>query len=246
VTDAIILCGGAGLRLRPITGDHPKSMAQVAGSPFLEILLMQLQRHGFQRVILATGYQGAAIQSHFGEAFFGMDVEYSSEASPLGTGGALRNAAQCVRSGSCLVMNGDSYTDVDLGKFVAAHDESKADSSVVLVPIDERSDCGSVLLDSGGNLVQFAEKESLPSARHLNAGIYGLSRRMLLEIPSGLQISLERELFPEWIRQGRRLKAFVHSGQCIDIGTPDRYRTAQKVLANAEVVTGPAWEEDRA
>ena len=245
VTDAVILCGGAGIRLRPITGDGPKSMARVAGSPFLEMLLRQLQRHGFQRVILATGYEAGAIQSHFRQAFGGMDVAYSNESSPLGTGGALRNAATRVVSTSCLVMNGDSYTDVDLGKFAAAHRESKADLSVVVVPVDERSDCGSVLVDTNGNLVQFAEKESLPSARHLNAGIYWLSRKMLFEIPANGQISLERELFPEWIRQGRCVKAFVHSGQCVDIGTPDRYQRAQKVLANVEVAACRTREEDR-
>ena len=93
MTDAIILCGGAGLRLRPITGAGPKSLAQVSGRPFLETLLRQLQRHGFQRVILAVGYAAADIQAYFGESFGGMNVEYSNEATPLGTGGAVRNAA---------------------------------------------------------------------------------------------------------------------------------------------------------
>jgi D-glycero-alpha-D-manno-heptose 1-phosphate guanylyltransferase len=135
--DAIILCGGAGLRLRPVTGDTPKSLARVSGRPFLETLLRQLQRYGFQRVILAIGHAGADIQSHFGESFCGIDVVYSNESSPLGTGGALRNAAGCVRSSSCLVINGDSYTDVDLDKFVANHLEAEADASVVVVPVND-------------------------------------------------------------------------------------------------------------
>src|ERR1700733_82705 len=131
-SDAIILCGGAGLRLRPVTGDGPKSMAQVSGRPFLETLLRQLERHGFQRVILAVGYAGSAIQSHFGETFGALHVEYSNELTPLGTGGAVGNAAELVRSESCLIMNGDSYTDADLQAFAKAYFDSKADISLVV------------------------------------------------------------------------------------------------------------------
>ena len=246
VDDAIILCGGAGLRLRPVIGNDPKSMALVAGRPFLEMPLKQLRRHGFQRVILAVGYRAGNIQSHFGPTFGGMDIEYSNESSPLGTGGALSNAAPHVRSTSCLVMNGDSYTDVDLRKFVTAHHESEVEVSVVLVPVDERGDVGSVLMDADNNIVQFAEKERPVAAAHLNAGIYMLSSEILNGIPSGSPISLERELFPQWIRQGRRIRAFVHPGTCVDIGTPERYKTAQEALANAEFATaGVRSEEDR-
>jgi mannose-1-phosphate guanylyltransferase len=234
MTEAIILCGGAGLRLRPVTGEGPKSMAQVAGSPFLEMPLRQLQRCGVQRVILAVGFGAAAIQSYFGETFCGMEVEYSNESSPLGTGGALQNAAKHVGSSSCLVMNGDSYTDVDLQQVVAAHLESEADVSVVVVPVDERGDVGSVLLDADNNVVEFAEKERALFAQHLNAGIYMLSQETLRGIRPEHPISLERELFPEWIREGRRIKGFVHSGKCVDIGTPERYTAAQDVLAGAE------------
>ena len=112
--DAIVLCGGAGLRLRSVIGDAPKGMAAVAGRPFLELLLRQLRRHGFERVILAVGYQRDMIYSHFGESAFGLRLAYSVESSPLGTGGAVRNAADLVESESVLIMNGDSYTDADL------------------------------------------------------------------------------------------------------------------------------------
>lgn len=240
MTDAIILCGGAGLRLRQVTGNLPKSLATVSGRPFLETLFRQLRRYGFQRVILAVGYAGDDIRSHFGESFGGVDVEYSNEVSPLGTGGALRNAAECVRSKSCLVMNGDSYTDVNLATFAAAHLEAKADASVVVVPVDEREDVGSVVLGADNNVVKFGEKEPAICARHINAGIYMLSREMLNGIEPTVPISLERELFPEWIREGRCVKGFVHGGTCVDIGTPERYRTAQETLAEAEIAGVPA------
>ena len=244
-TDAIVLCGGAGLRLRPVTGDGPKSMAQVSGRPFLETLLRQLERHGFQRTILAVGYRSTDIQSYFGDTFGGMDVEYSNELSPLGTGGAVRNAAALIESPACLVMNGDSYTDVDLRAFAAAHQtDSKADISLVVVPVDERGDTGSILLDADRNVVEFAEKERPAGAHHLNAGIYMLSREMLNGIPPGRPVSLERELFPKWIQEGRRVKAFVHAGKCVDIGTPERFQAAQEVLAEVEIAAEPAGEEE--
>jgi mannose-1-phosphate guanylyltransferase len=245
--DSIILCGGAGLRLRSVTGNDPKSMARVAGGPFLGVLLTQLQRHGFKRAILAVGYAGAAIQSYFGKRFDEMGVEYSNESSPLGTGGALGNASRLIESSSCLVMNGDSYTDVDLLKFVVDHGESAADISVVVVPVDERHDAGSVLLDADNNILEFAEKAQPNLAAHLNAGIYILSAEILGGIPSGVPISIERELFPQWIQEGRRIRAFIHSGTCVDIGTPERYQAAQVKLANIEFsLDGPRNEDNRA
>jgi NDP-sugar pyrophosphorylase family protein len=175
------------------------------------------------------------IRSHFGTHAFGLDLIYSAEFSPLGTGGALRNSADLVPTKTFLVMNGDSYTDVDLIALVRKHGEAKADVSVVVVPADERSDCGSVSLDVIGNLVQFAEKQGPGSAPYINAGIYVLSRPILERIPAGIQLSLETDLFPRWIQGGDRIKAFIlHSGMCVDIGTPDRYRVAQQALASAE------------
>jgi NDP-sugar pyrophosphorylase family protein len=244
LTEVIILCGGAGLRLRPVTGTGPKSMANISGRPFIEILVDQLAGFGFRRIILAIGYEGAAIRSYFGDVFRGVDVAYSNELSPLGTGGALRNAVPQVGSISCLVMNGDSYTDVNLRKFAAAHHDLAPDASVVVVPVDERGDAGSVVIDAAANVVQFAEKERPSLAKHLNAGIYMLSRDLMLRIPEGLPLSLERDLFPEWIREGRAVKAFVHPGKCVDIGTPERYRAAQNIFAGATIGAKSNGEED--
>jgi NDP-sugar pyrophosphorylase family protein len=232
--DAVVLCGGAGLRLRSITEDLPKAMASVAGRPFLELLLRQLGRHGFERAILAVGYRKDVIQSHFGEWAFGVHLVYSAEASPLGTGGALRNATESVESDSVLVMNGDSYTDVDLGNFLDDYRAAKANASVVVVPADERDDCGFVLINEDGRIAGFEEKQARLHAPYVNAGIYVLSRKMLYDIPVGAESSLERELLPRWLGQGKYIKGFIHSGECIDIGTPDRYRNAQRMLANVE------------
>jgi mannose-1-phosphate guanylyltransferase len=244
MTDAVILCGGAGLRLRPVTGDDPKSMAQISGRPFLAMLLSQLQFFGFERVTLAVGIRADAIESYFGETFGGMKVEYSNESSPLGTGGALRQAATHLKSRYCLALNGDSYTAVDLGKLMEAHADSGAEVSMVAVPVDDRGDAGSVVLDGNGDVVQFAEKERSLFAQHLNAGIYMFSRELLERIPAGHPVSLERELFPEWIQQGCRVNGFVYGGKCVDIGTPERYRAAQEVLAEVDLAAASNRNEE--
>jgi NDP-sugar pyrophosphorylase family protein len=233
--DAVLLCGGAGLRLRSVIGNTPKGMANVRGRPFLELLLRQLRRHGFDRAILAIGYGGDAIRSYFGEQAFGLQLAYSVESCPLGTGGALRNAAGVIGSEDVLIMNGDSYTDADLGELVANHYSAKADASVVVVPADGRGDCGSVQFDGSRNLASFEEKQGPFYAPHANAGIYILSKEMLYEIPTNVEISLERKLLPEWLRRGKCIKAFIAIAKCIDIGTPERYWRAQDILANVEV-----------
>jgi len=233
--DAIILCGGAGLRLRSVTGNAPKAMADIAGRPFLELLLRQLRRYGFQRVVLAVGFGAEMIRAHFGEQAFGLNLAYSPEASPLGTGGALRNAADLVESDIAVIMNGDSYTDVDLSRFVMDHREAKADISLVVVSHDGRGDCGSVYLAQNGYVERFAEKQSSPGTPYFNAGIYIMSRSLLHNTPARLPVSLEQDLFPRWLQEGHHLKAFVCSGMCIDIGTPDRYHRAQDILANVEM-----------
>jgi NDP-sugar pyrophosphorylase family protein len=234
IVDAIILCGGAGLRLREVTGSGPKSMVTIAGRPFLELLLSQLQRNGFERAILAVGYQKEAIRSYFGDHAHDVHLVYSAESSPLGTGGALRNTAGFIQADTVLVMNGDSYTDASLIRFVAEHDESKADASMIVVPPDGRNDCGSVLLNESGRLVRFEEKQNSAGAQYLNAGVYLLSRRLLFDIPPQVQVSLERELLPRWLKERNFIRGFVHPGSCVDIGTPERYRKAQDTLANVE------------
>lgn len=233
--DAVLLCGGAGLRLRQVTGAAPKSLATVAGRPFLELLLRQLARHGFERAILAVGYQKELIRSQLGSSMFGLRLAYSAEDSPLGTAGALRQAAQLMETETAVAMNGDSYTDADLHGFVSQHTTSGAHASVVVVPADGRTDCGLVRVDPSGRVAQFDEKSGPARMHFVNAGIYAMSQTLLNEIPAGLPVSLEREVIPHWLEQGKHIQAFVCPSKCVDIGTPDRYHTAQNVLANTEL-----------
>jgi mannose-1-phosphate guanylyltransferase len=234
VADAIVLCGGAGTRLRSVTGDAPKSLATIGDRPFLDILLNQLRRHGFEHVILAVGYQRDLIRSHFEKRAHNVSLEYSIESTPLGTGGALRNALDFVKSESVLIMNGDSYTDAGLSGFVADHGESRADLTVLVVPIDGRVDCGLVSVDPGGRVLGFKEKQSATGMQYVNAGIYMIDKKILYQMPPNQCVSLEEQLFPRLLAEGKNIRAFHHSGSCIDIGTPERYLQAQKTLANAE------------
>lgn len=228
--DAIILCGGAGTRLKSITGDAPKSMAAVAGRPFLELLLAQLQRNGFERVILAVGYQKEAIRAHFGGQAYGMNLVYSEEFSPLGTGGAARQAAGLLHSDAAMILNGDSYTDTSLSRFVEDYRESQADASLVVVPADGRTDCGLVAVDEDHRVNGFEEKRAACRMPYVNAGIYLISRSLLCGIPEGLPVSLEREVLPRWVAEGQSIRAFLYNGSCVDIGTPERYQNAQNQL----------------
>jgi len=232
--DAVILCGGAGSRLRTVTGDNPKSMATIGHRPFLELLLRQLSRHQWKRVVLAVGYREDAIRRHFGMQAFGLEIVYSSEPKPLGTAGALRNALDCMESEAVLVMNGDSYTDVDLGQVFTEYHRDSAEVSLVLIPLNGRSDCGSVLVDADGNVKEFQEKTTHPDLEYANAGIYVIARKLIADIPPGKPVSIEHEVFPRWLREGKRMRAFLSQSSCMDIGTPERYQNAQDTLSDAE------------
>ena len=233
--DAIVLCGGAGLRLRSVTGDAPKSLASIGGRPFLEILFHQLRRYGFRRAILAVGFQGDVVRSYFGSRVEGLALDYSIETEPLGTGGALRKATDYLETDRVLILNGDSYTDADLPAFVDDACRANADISILLVPVDGRVDCGLVSVDTNHRVLGFKEKQAALGKQYVNAGVYVATKRLLYGIQQGVQLSLETDLFPRWMAEGKHLRGFNHSGKCIDIGTPERFRDAQETLANAEL-----------
>jgi NDP-sugar pyrophosphorylase family protein len=234
VPDVIILSGGFGLRLRGVIGgETPKPMAPIAGRPFMELLLRQLKRHGFSRVILSVGYKQEVIQEHFGDSALGLELVYSIEQSPLGTGGAMREAGRHLRTKTVLVMNGDSYTNADLSRLVRNHDENDADATVVVIP-ETRSDAGSVVLAPDGMIKAFAEKRVVPGSRYLSAGIYMLDKNMVATIPNAEKVSLEEQLFPQWLAAGKKIRAFIFDGACVDIGTPERYQRAQQILERVE------------
>jgi len=222
---AALLVGGQGTRLKPVVSDRPKVLAEVNGRPFLEVILRQLIVSGARTAVLLTGYKGGCVQDILGSSFDSLQILYSDEDRPLGTGGAVRNAEAFFDTDPILVMNGDSYCDVDLRSFFEWHSERNAVASLVLTSVPDTARFGSVITDKEGRVLNFIEK-GRNGPGYINAGIYLTTRKLIHSIPSGRPVSLEREVFPQWIGQG--LYAYKTTGRFIDIGTPEAYAEAEK------------------
>ena len=223
---AIILAGGLGTRLRSVVNDRPKVLATVNGRPFLAYLLQRCVKLGIQRVVLATGYMTEAIEVAFGDRFETLELVYSVETEPRGTGGALRLAATHVQTPIVLAMNGDSYSTADLAAFVDWYQQGAA---LMLVQSDDAARFGSVKVDATARVQQFNEK--VTTRGWINSGVYILPTTLLSDIPAEQPVSLEREVFPQWAEQGD-LYGYQSSGQLLDIGTPAAYAQASTFLAS--------------
>lgn len=229
-----ILAGGLGTRLRSVVADKPKVLAKVQGRPFLEYLLDQLVGVGVRDVVLCTGYLGEEIQKQFGVSYKCLSLEYSQELSPQGTAGALRLAKPFLISDPVLVMNGDSFCQVNLQTFYSWYHEHQADSALVLTRVSNIQRYGSVRCDVNGCVLSFDEKGKKTGPGWINAGIYLLSQRLLSEIPESGVVSLEREIFPRWV--GRELYGYPNKGKFLDIGTPTAYAFAKQFFDSEENV----------
>ncbi len=218
--ESLVLVGGLGTRLRPSVGDIPKPMAEVAGRPFLAYLLRRLARDGFRSVTLLTGYRAGAVEQYFGSgAGTELSIAYSPEPVPLGTAGALRNALPRLVGRRFLVMNGDSFFDIDLSAFVAAAGDAPA--SLALARVPETGRFGSVDVDSLGTVSGFREKSASGGQGLINAGVYVLDRDVIAGVPQDRPASLEREVFPRLVGHGLRGIAF--DAFFVDIGVPEAY-----------------------
>lgn len=224
-----ILAGGLGTRLRPAVADRPKVLAPVGGRPYLAHLLHALSQYGIREVVLLVGHRADMVWESLGDCCEGVRLRYSIEASPLGTGGAVRLALPLLHSSDVLLLNGDSFAEVDLPAFQDEHSNRSSDASLVLARVPDAGRFGSVRLDGRGRVVRFAEKTESGEG-WINAGVYLLSRRLIAEIPRERPISLERDLIPEWVRTGI-LFGFRTPGRFIDIGTPESYACAEDFFA---------------
>ena len=225
---ALLLVGGLGTRLSTVFSAGPKCMAPVGGRPFLEYLLLALRTGGFQEVILAVGYKASVIQEHYGTGEgLGMEILYSMEREPLGTAGALKYAEPLLRREHVLVVNGDSFLDVDLLAMFQFHQEQDALATLALKAVADPSRYGSVVVDSQSRILAFREKA--PAAANsnplINGGIYLFQRKILNRIPGDQPVSLEREILPALV--GKGMQGFVTNGFFIDIGTPEDYERVQ-------------------
>jgi len=209
--------------------DRPKSMALISGTPFLELLLDSLRSHRIGEVILGTGYMAEKIESYFGSGNkFGLNIRYSREHEPLGTGGALKLAESLI-SDPVLVLNGDSYVEWSLVPMLELFTVKNADIVVVLQAVADVTRYGSVALDQDGRVTQFVEKGDAAGHGLINAGVYLLRKQIVRDLPAGTAISLEREVFPQL---DRGVYGLISTGVFIDIGIPDDLNRAQTLLAS--------------
>lgn len=239
---AVILAGGLGSRLSSVVTECPKVLAPVNERSFLSYLLDQLEEAGLKHVILSTGYLGEQVEQAFGKQYGSLNLIYSREREPLGTGGALRLALPLVDRDPVLVMNGDSYCDVDLCQFLAWQQAHRAENSLLVTQVHDTLRFGRVWLDPDGLIARFEEKEDRlktginsrepdeSGAGWISAGIYLLSRRLLSSIPPNRAVSIERDVFPAWVE--RRLWAYRVHDSFLDIGTPESYAAASSFLMN--------------
>ena len=219
---AIILAGGEGKRLRPVINDVPKPMAPINEKPFLEYLILQLRKQNIKDIIFSIGYKGYIIKSYFQDGDnWDINIEYSEEDKPLGTGGALRNAGELIDDEQFIVMNGDSFFDIEFKQLISFHEDKQAVATIGLAYVETIERYGHVEIGNDGEITKFAEKGNSVSAGHVNGGIYILNSELINKIPLG-QVSLETEVLPNLINRGlfgMKFKSFF-----IDIGKPEEYQ----------------------
>ena len=225
-TTAVLLVGGQGTRLRSVISSAPKPLARVGKQPFLELLVRHLQRQGFRRLIMCTGYMSNRIEEEFGDGHtWGLEITYSREFQPMGTGGALRLAQSSVSDvQTFVVMNGDSFLEIDFSALLEFHRRRDGIATFAVVQVPDAARYGTVKVDSAGRVAGFLEKTGANLPGVINAGVYAFNRQIFDYISDG-PASLEKDVFPGILDRG--VYAFEVDGMFIDIGTPEDYARAQ-------------------
>lgn len=234
--DAVILVGGQGTRLRPLTLSAPKPMLPTAGVPFLTHLLSRIAEAGVEHVVLGTSYKAAVFEAEFGDGSkLGLHIEYVVEVEPLDTGGGIANVSSKLRHDTALVFNGDVLSGADLGALLSSHQDRAADVTLHLVRVGDPRAFGCVPTDDDGAVTAFLEKSPDPPTDQVNAGSYVFKREVIEAIPKGRALSVEREVFPKLLSDGLKVCGYVDATYWRDMGTPDDF-----VRGSADLVRGIA------
>lgn len=228
-----ILAGGPGTRLKSLIKGKPKVLAQVREHPFLEYLLHQLNRANFKKVVLCTGYLSDHVEKAFGRRYKNLRLYYSLEQIPLGTAGSLRKSFPLLNSETILVMNADSFCAVNFKKFWQFHLRKNSKASLVLTSVSDPSRFGKVKLGINDSITQFQEKKAGSGAGFVNAGIYLINKAFIAEFPQDKEISIEKDIFPNWI--GKGFYGYKSNNKFIDIGTPENYARAEQFFAQYKI-----------
>lgn len=245
----IIIAGGLGTRLRPLTYRRPKPLVPVANRPFLEYQVALLKQHGIDDIVFATNYMAEQIEAHFGDGSrFGVRMRYALEETPLGTGGAIRNAADLFHNETVVVFNGDVLTDFDLGAVVRFHHGRQACATITLAPIPAPHPFGILILGDEGKVLEWREpsedaKKALAAGAPftgevdlINAGFYVLSPEAIARIPQGSPSSIERDIYPPMIRDGG-VFGVAPGGFWMDVGRPAQLLEATRAVLTNSVRT---------
>jgi Nucleoside-diphosphate-sugar pyrophosphorylase involved in lipopolysaccharide biosynthesis/translation initiation factor 2B, gamma/epsilon subunits (eIF-2Bgamma/eIF-2Bepsilon) len=245
----IIIAGGAGTRLRPLTYTRPKPLIPVVNRPFLEYQVALLKRHGIEEIIFCTNYMADKIAGHFGDgSAFGVKMRYALEEKPLGTAGAIKNAQNIAGRDTVVVLNGDVLTDFDISSIIRFHKEKSALVTIALKEVPSPSPYGVIITDETGRVKEFrepseAQKKMLaanPDVEHtgvdaINAGIYVMQPEALDAIPSGRPVSIERETYPKLLEENAPIYGVALDGYWLDIGRPKQYRMATEAILNRDI-----------
>jgi mannose-1-phosphate guanylyltransferase len=245
--EAIVLVGGQGTRLRPLTIGVPKPLLPTAGVPFLAHQLAKAAASGVRRVVLATAFRSEMFAETFGDgAQFGLEIVYVFEDEPLGTGGGIRNAAASLRSGPddpVVVLNGDVLSGHDLNAQIDMHRKADAAVTLHLVEVPDPARFGCVPTDFDGRVSAFLEKTPNPVTSQVNAGCYVFTRRYIDAMPAGRVLSVERETFPALIDAGETVMGYLESAYWLDVGTPETFVRGSCDLVRGELAS-PALPGD--
>jgi NDP-sugar pyrophosphorylase family protein len=225
--DVYILCGGLGKRLRRISKNKPKPMVKVGSKPFLDIIIDYMAGFGFKHFILGIGYKAEVFKKYYRNfKQEDLNIEFSEEKIPLGTGGAVKKAKRLIKSDLFLVLNGDSFCEFKPLDFLRFHRNKKASVSILLRKVFNGTDYGRVKLDNTGQITDFDEKDNRANNCFINAGIYIFDRNVFNSMPRKKTFSLELDFFPKIVV--KNCFGYTKSGFFIDIGTPERYLKADK------------------
>jgi len=219
---AILLVGGFGTRLMPLTKNTPKPMLTVAGVPVTEHQIAMAKAAGITEIVLATSYLSEVFIPYFGDGSkWGIKIKYAVEKEPLGTGGAIRNAAQLLDTNeSVVILNGDVLSSHNLTEQIRQHEAHGADVTLHLTEVEDARAFGCVPTDSNGRVTAFLEKMENPVTNQINAGCYVFNPRIISTIPLDTVVSVERETFPQLVESGAKVFGFVENAYWLDIGTP--------------------------